>query len=138
MTPGFPVPLASGTKAELSAGTSCRARTTANPMMWVKLTLAPVVLASWLLRMSRFTSSKRAGTVRTLVAVGTLRLASMLATMREAAPRSGVASSVPAGMVGLGAGAVAAAGSAAAAEGADEGGWAGGEGCGGAGTEPGL
>ena len=38
----------------------------------------------------------------------------MLATMREAAPRSGVASSVPAGTVGRGAGAVTAAGSAAA------------------------
>ena len=56
-------------------------------MMWVKLTLAPVVRASWLLRMSRLTSSRRAGTERTLVAVGTPRLASMLATMRDAAPR---------------------------------------------------
>ena len=56
--------------------------------MWVKLTLAPVVRASWLLRMSRLTSSRRAGTERTLVAVGTPRLASMLATMRDAAPRS--------------------------------------------------
>src|SRR5271168_5239963 len=62
-------------------------------MMWVKLTLAPVVRASWLFRMRRLTSRSRAGTVRTLVAVGTARLASMLATMREAAPRSGVASS---------------------------------------------
>ena len=62
-------------------------------MMWVKLTLAPVVRASWLFRMSRLTSSRRAGTVRTLVAVGTPRLASMLATILDAAPRSGVASS---------------------------------------------
>ena len=59
----------------------------ANPMRWVKLTFAPVVRASWLLRIWRFTSSRRAGTVRTLVAVGTPRLASMLATIREAAPR---------------------------------------------------
>ena len=64
--------------------------------MWVKLTLAPVVRASWLLRMSRLTSSRRAGTVRTLVAVGTPRLASMLATIREAAPRSGTACSASA------------------------------------------
>src|SRR6516165_3197919 len=109
-------------------------------MMWVKLTLAPVVRASWLLRMSRLTSSRRAGTVRTLVAVGTARLASILATMREAAPRSGVASSVTAGTACLGAGAVTAGGAAAAAAAADDAseGWAGTEGCGGAGTEPGL
>src|ERR1700733_6369451 len=61
-------------------------------MRWVKLTLAPVVRASWLLRIWRLTSSRRAGTVRTLVAVGTERLASMLATTREAAPRRTVAS----------------------------------------------
>ena len=89
-------PSASATKAALRAGTSCRARTTAYPMMWVKLTLAPVVRASWLLRIRRLTSSRRAGTVRTLVAVGTPRLASMFATIREAAPRSGVASSTAA------------------------------------------
>src|SRR5580692_1821448 len=82
-------------------------------MRWVKLTLAPVVRASWLLRMRRFTSSRRAGTVRTLVAVGTPRLASMLATIREAAPRSGVASSPPAGTMEVGAGAATAAGAAA-------------------------
>src|ERR1700761_4653404 len=62
-------------------------------MMCVKLTLAPVVRANWLFRTRRLTSRSRAGTVRTLVAVGTARLASMLATMREAAPRSGVDSS---------------------------------------------
>ena len=81
-------------------------------MRWVKLTLAPVVRASWLLRMSRLTSSSRAGTVRTLVAVGTPRLASMLATIREAAPRSGVASSFTAAIGASGAGAAAAAGAA--------------------------
>ena len=77
-------------------------------MMWVKLTFAPVVRASWLFRIRRLTSRSRAGTVRTLVAVGTARLASMLATIREAAPRSGVASSVAAGTTGAGAGAAAA------------------------------
>src|SRR5580692_6832962 len=74
-------------------------------MMCVKLTLAPVVRASWLFKMSRLTSSRRAGTVRTLVAVGTDRLASMLATIRDAAPRSGTGSSLPACTVAAGAGA---------------------------------
>ncbi len=45
--------------------------------------------------MVRLTSSSLAGTARTLVAVGTPSDASMLATMRPAAPRSGVAVSVP-------------------------------------------
>ncbi len=129
-TPGLPVPSASATKAELSAGTSCRARTTAYPMTCVKLTLAPVVRASWLLRMSRLTSRRRAGTVRTLVAVGTARLASMLATIREAAPRSGVASSFTASVVRA---ATRVAGGADAAAGAADLGWGGGGG-GGAGT----
>ena len=105
MTPGLPEPSASATKAEFSDGTSCRARTTAYPMMCVKLTLAPVVRASWLFKMSRLTSSRRAGTLRTLVAVGTDRLASMLATIRDAAPRSSTGSSLPAEMVEAGAGA---------------------------------
>src|ERR1700730_11726474 len=61
-------------------------------MMWVKLTLASPVRASWLLRTRRFTSRSRAGTTRKLVAVGTLTLASMLAAMRAAAPRSGTPS----------------------------------------------
>src|SRR5579875_2620316 len=42
--------------------------------------------------MRRLTSSSRAGITRKLVAVGTPRLAVMLATTRAAAPRSGVAS----------------------------------------------
>src|SRR5271154_6113095 len=74
-------------------------------MMCVKLTFAPVVRASWLFKMRRLTSRRRAGTVRTLVAVGTARLASMLATMREAAPRSGVASSFSLSVAARGAGA---------------------------------
>ena len=77
-------------------------------MMWVKLTFAPVVRANWLFRIRRLTSRSRAGTVRTLVAVGTERLSSMLATVRAAAPRSGVASSVAAGTTGAEAGAAAA------------------------------
>src|SRR5450631_1422198 len=73
-------------------------------MRWVKLTLAPVVRASWLFRIWRLTSSRRAGTLRTLVAVGTERLASMLATMREAAPRRTVASWASPPAVGVAAG----------------------------------
>src|SRR5665213_2083949 len=67
-------------------------------MRWVKLTLPPVVRFSWLLTMVRLTSSSLAGTTRTLVAVGTPRDASMLATIRPAAPRNGMApSTVPTG-----------------------------------------
>ena len=65
-------------------------------MRWVKLTLPPVVRNSWLLTMTRLTSSSLAGATRTLVAVGTPRDASMLATIRPAAPRRGVAVSGPA------------------------------------------
>src|SRR5450432_3763315 len=79
-------------------------------MRWVKLTLPPVVRNSWLLTMTRLTSSNLAGATRTLVAVGTRRESSMLATMRPAAPRRGVATSgasssgaTAAGVVGAGA-----------------------------------
>jgi hypothetical protein len=50
-------------------------------------------------------SNRRAATVRTLVAVGTERLAFILVTMRAAAPRSGVASASieTAGALGVGA-----------------------------------
>ena len=88
-------------------------------MRWVKLTLAPVVRASWLLRIWRLTSSRRAGTLRTLVAVGTERLASMLATMREAAPRRTVASWASGLAAGVASGL--ATGADAAATGADTG-----------------
>src|SRR3954467_7280829 len=44
---------------------------------------------------SRLTSSSLAGTSRKLVAVGTAGLASMLATMRAEAPRSGWLSGAP-------------------------------------------
>src|SRR5665213_1452296 len=52
-----------------------------------------MVRDSWLLMTVRLTSSSLAGTERTLVAVGTPREASMLATIRPAAPRRGVAGS---------------------------------------------
>ena len=68
------------------------ARTMAKPIRCVKLTFMPEVLTSWSLSAARFTSSRRAGTVLTEVAVGTPRLATMFDTIRAAAPRSGVAS----------------------------------------------
>src|SRR3954469_16595442 len=72
-------------------------------MMWVKLTLPPRVRARWLLRMRRLTSMSLAGTSRKLVAVGTPSDASMLVTMRAAAPRSGSPSGGAAGAGGVGA-----------------------------------
>ena len=75
------------------AGTAPSALTTAKPIKWVKLTLAPVVRNNWLLTMVRLTSSSLAGTTRTLVAVGTPSDASMLDTIRAAAPRRGAATS---------------------------------------------
>src|SRR5450631_3981911 len=60
-------------------------------MRWVKLTFPPTVRFSWSLTMVRLTSRSLAGTTRTLVAVGTPRDASMLTTIRPAAPRNGVA-----------------------------------------------
>ena len=62
-------------------------------MTCVKETLAPLDRARDSFNADRLISKSRADTVRTLVAVGTDRLASMLATMRAAAPRRGVASS---------------------------------------------
>src|ERR1019366_8540966 len=53
---------------------------------------------------TRLSMRSLAGTTRTLVAVGTLRLASMLVTVRAAAPRSGCTSSSLSGPVGLTAG----------------------------------
>ena len=58
-------------------------------MRCVNDTLPPCARARWLLRIWRLTSSSLAGTARTDVAVGTSRLASMLLTMRAAAPRNG-------------------------------------------------
>src|SRR3954467_5285018 len=62
----------------------------------------------------RLSTNSFAGTARTLVAVGTARLASMLATTREAAPRKGRCSPLPAAAGGGGGGAGAGGGFAAA------------------------
>ncbi len=71
------------------AGRSASAWTTAHPMRWVKLTLPPWVRrASWLLMMRRLTSSSLAGSVRTDVAVGISRLASIRSAITADAPRS--------------------------------------------------
>src|SRR4051812_45173851 len=59
-------------------------------MRCVKLTFPRPVRDRWLLRIWRLTSSSFAGTLRTDVAVGTPRLASMFSTMRAAAPRIGL------------------------------------------------
>src|SRR5438105_2530429 len=74
----------------------------AKPMRWVKLALPPRLRARWLLRILRLTSRSLAGTWRTLVAVGTPRLASMLATMRAAAPRRGTGFSSASSGAGVG------------------------------------
>ena len=65
--------------------------TIANAMRCVNETFAPVVRESDSFRAVRLISRSRAETERTLVAVGTPRLASMFVTIRAAAPRSGVA-----------------------------------------------
>src|SRR4051794_23720957 len=57
-------------------------------MRWVKLTFPPRPRRRWLLMTTRLSMSSLAGTARTLVAVGTARLASMLTTVRAAAPLS--------------------------------------------------
>src|SRR5258707_6837591 len=64
-------------------------------MRWVKETLPPRPRARWLLITIRLSISSFAETARTDVAVGTRRLASMLATVREAAPRSLIAAAPP-------------------------------------------
>src|SRR6202044_533601 len=70
------------------AGTAPSAFTTANPIRWVNDTFPPRPRARWLLMTMRLSISSLAGTDRTLVAVGTLRLAAMLTAVRAAAPRS--------------------------------------------------
>ena len=77
----------------------------ANAMKCVNETLAPLDLDSDSLSAARLISRSLADTVRTLVAVGTARLASMLATMRAAAPRRGVASVSMSGVTAAAAGA---------------------------------
>src|SRR5580693_8701789 len=57
-------------------------------MRWVNDTLPPRPLPRWLLITIRLSTRSLAGMARTLVAVGTVRLAVMFATVRAAAPRS--------------------------------------------------
>src|SRR5687768_10012610 len=80
-------------------------------MRCVNDTLPPRPRDRWLLITMRLSMSSFAGTARTLVAVGTTRLASMLAAVLAAAPRSRT-SSAPAGncvsCLGLSAGAASA------------------------------
>src|ERR1700710_2304741 len=69
-------------------------------MMCVKETLPPRARARWLLITTRLSMSSFTGTERTLVAVGTVRLASMFWAVRAGAPRStvSVGSSTPSGL----------------------------------------
>src|SRR5919107_3323493 len=59
-------------------------------MMCVNDTLPPRARARWLLITIRLSMSSLTGTERTLVAVGTVRLASMFCAVRAGAPRSTV------------------------------------------------
>ena len=68
-------------------------------MRCVNDTLPPRPRRRWLLMTIRLSASSLAGIARTLVAVGTARLAVMLVTVRAAAPRS-LLTSVPSGGVG--------------------------------------
>src|SRR3954447_3578283 len=86
VTAGFPSAVV---KARFITGKSASARTSAKPMTWVNDTLPPRPRRRWLLITTRLSMSSLAGITRTLVAVGTVRLASMLETTRAAAPRSG-------------------------------------------------
>src|SRR3954454_22542867 len=83
-------------------------------MRCVKLTLPPPLRPRKPLMTLRFTSRRRAGTLRKEVAVGTPRLRSMLATMAGPAPRMGLSTSLPP----AGGGGVAAVGAGAAGPGA--------------------
>ncbi len=131
-TPGFP---STRTKAWFIAGVARSACTTAKPMRWVNETLPPRPRARWLLITIRLSASSLAGMDRTLVAVGTPRLATMFSAVRAAAPRnrttaSGAAAGAAgcwaglpsgagwAGRAGAAAGAVAGAGAGAAVPGA--------------------
>src|ERR1700722_14022931 len=55
---------------------------------WVKEIFPPRPRCRWLLMTIRLSMSSFAGTTRTLVAVGTLRLAAMFSAVLAAAPRS--------------------------------------------------
>src|SRR5690348_17213677 len=79
------------------AGCAASALTTAKPIRWVNETLPPRPRPRWLLITMRLSMSSLAGTDRTLVAVGTARLAVMLVAVRAPAPRSRVCSASAAG-----------------------------------------
>ena len=87
-------------KCRFITGNSASARTTANPMRWVKEIFPPRVRRSWLLITRRLSASSFAGTARTDVAVGTSSDASMFFTTIDAAPRNGVV--VPSSTAGAG------------------------------------
>src|SRR5262249_46486452 len=57
-------------------------------MGWVKESLPPRPRVRWLLMTMRLSMSSFAGMERTLVAVGTVRLAAMFVAVRADAPRS--------------------------------------------------
>src|SRR5215469_11671392 len=57
-------------------------------MRWVKEIFPPRPRPRWLLITIRLSTRSLAGTARTLVAVGTARLAAMFTAVRAAAPRS--------------------------------------------------
>src|SRR3954452_18671919 len=71
-------------------------------MRCVNDTLPPRPRRRWLLMTTRLSISSLAGMTRTLVAVGTARLASMLATTRAAAPFRGLLASVAGVVVATG------------------------------------
>src|SRR5215475_8643147 len=82
------------------SGCAASALTSAYPIRCVKLTFPPRPRARWLLMTIRLSESSFAGTARTLVAVGTVKDWSMLATIRAATPRSTVVCAVAAGLLG--------------------------------------
>src|SRR3954454_17443891 len=90
-------------------------------MRCVKLTLPPPLRPRKPLMTLRFTSRRRAGTLRNDVAVGTPRLRSMLATMAAPAPRMGSTNSLTAAGPGPAAAGAGAAGLGPAAAGAGAG-----------------
>src|SRR3954447_3762599 len=77
------------------SGISASALTTAKPIRCVKDTLPPRLRCSALLMTVRLSMSSLAGTARTLVAVGTARLAFMFDTTRAAGPFKVVTSPPP-------------------------------------------
>src|SRR6516162_6832787 len=84
-TPGLP---STRVKEWFITGTVRRACTTAYPIRWVNETFPPRPRARLLLITMRLSTRSLAGMARTLVAVGTLRLAAMFSAVRAAAPRS--------------------------------------------------